>query len=390
MIPRALASLAAFYFCIYGAFGAILPFLALVLRGRGLSEAAVGGLILWIPAASVWAPPVWGWAADRFRIRPVLMRGASLGAAAALSVLAARPGVLATWLAVVAFGFFRAPLGSMADAATYAALGPMGHRYARVRVWGSIGFVAVAAGLAPQFSLEATLWLAVAGHALAAAVAFGIRMPPASPSDGQPSVWARVAATVRRERLAPLWVGTLLYASASGIYDGYFGLRLEDLGHGPQFVGWAWGLAVTAEVAVLAAAPRWIRRVDRSAALALLSGVAAVRWLLLGLLEDPRVLLGSQLLHGLTFGLWYLVLVQRFQARAGEGERTSLQALAASGMGGGLMVGVGVGGAVYDRWGSGGAFLLAAGMSLAAGVAYTIESRILAGQVRRGMETSSA
>jgi PPP family 3-phenylpropionic acid transporter len=93
-------------------------------------------------------------------------------------------------------------------------------------------------------------------------------------------------------------------------------------------------------------------------------GVTAIRVALTGLVHDPVLLIGIQVVHALSFGVWYLTSLATLSSLIPERWRATGQALFTStvfGIGGGA--GTLLSGFIFDWLGSRALFLSAAGAS---------------------------
>jgi len=365
-----------FYFFSFGALGALFPFLPLLLSARGLDAVQISWVMVLNPASNLLIPPLWSALADMLNARLVLLQVASVGCCAGCLLLLPAWGLWGNLLAMAFFSIFRAPLTSLADAAVYSALGGRRAPFSSVRVWGSIGFglcVLVLGRL--KGSMQPTLLLGITGAIyLASAVALlPLRKPPYLRERG---VLRQSLQIMAHAPILLFLVASALYYVGHSTYDAYFSLHIRSLGYGDEFIGLAWAIGVGVEVAVMLVAPRFMGRFRSGLLLALCGAVAGVRWLALSLLVDAPGLLALQSLHGVTFGLWYLALVQYIQNRAPDHLRTSLQSLTLSSMGLGMVLGYIGGGAVLGRWG--GAWLYrAASVSAAAAMVVYLLSLLL-------------
>jgi len=192
---------------------------------------------------------------------------------------------------------------------------------------------------------------------------------------------------VRTKAALALLAGNAAYYGAHAIYDAFFSLHLRRLGFGDLFVGGAWATGVLVEIAVMFAAPARLGGGERRSGALLCGATAAacLRWSLLSWLEAPGPLLAQQALHGITFGLWYLSLVQQIQATAPERLRTTLQSFAAASIGLGATAGYQLGGRLFAAGGGAACFRLALGAAGLALLCY-LASYLL---TRRGAPRSS-
>lgn len=362
--------LAAYYLAVFLGLGAVLPFLPLVFEARGFSAREVGLLLVIGPCANLVAPPAWAWLADTFGIRARLMSLAPLGCALGVLLLIVDRGVASAVTAMVVYSVCRGPIVPMADAAAHAELGHDASGFARIRVWGSVGFVTGALALgALEGSGRAVMLFgsAAAAYVLAAAIATRrkVRWQPR-----QTGVALMALREARARGLVGLFAGGVFYYFGHGSYDAFIGLHLRSLGFGDEVVGLAWAAGVVVEIGLMLVIRPVIQRVA-GAKLLVVAGVASVvRWSLLSWVTSAEAIIAVQSLHAVTFGLWYLAMVGYVQARASESLRTTIQALAHASMACGMVVGYTVGGAVFERSGGALLFRLGAGAAVMATLAY--------------------
>ncbi|MGR8932158.1 MAG: MFS transporter, partial [Gammaproteobacteria bacterium] len=134
--------LSGFYFFYFATLGAFLPFWSLYLKQIGFVADQIGELTAMMVATKIVAPYLWSWLADK--------RGRSLGLIRLMALLACvcycgflyRQDYL--WMAAVtiAFSFFWNAVLPQFEAATIQHLSDEPQRYGRIRLWGSVGFIA--------------------------------------------------------------------------------------------------------------------------------------------------------------------------------------------------------------------------------------------------------
>jgi PPP family 3-phenylpropionic acid transporter len=363
-------ALSAFYFFTFGGIGAVMPFLPILLRARGLTATQIGTVMLLAPLSGLVVPPLFGWVADAFRARLALLRVVGLGCGVgALAFLWVGSFGAALW-AMALYSFFRAPVVPLADAAAHGALGEQAHRFARIRIFGSLGFSAFALAVG---QLEGPthpalmVGLAVGAHALSALSTARLRSPP---MEKQARVLAEAMQFILQPRMLALFVGSALYYVAHGAYDVYFGLHLTALGHSDGFVGLAWMVGVMCEVGLMLVAPRLLEGRTGEIYLFVAGLTATLRFALLSTVTGQAAILATQALHAVTFGLWYLALVRYVQVRAPARARATVQAVAQGATALGSMAGSLAGGRLMEAAGGGAVFQMAAGAAAAAAVFY--------------------
>jgi PPP family 3-phenylpropionic acid transporter len=356
--------------------GALLPYLSLVLAARGLDASQMSWIMVVMPLCNLFIPPLWGTLADAFDARLPLLRLASLGCSGAALLLLPHWGPGGSTFALGLLSFFRAPMISLTDATTYQQLGGPRVDFSKIRVWGSIGFAffCLLLGLLKGSERSGLLITATSGiYFLSFLSTLPLRLDrqrgPYRQTTRQ-DLLRETLAILSRPPMALFLLATVFYYFGQSSYDGYFGLYAKSLGFDDTFVGLAWGLAVGAEISLMLLAPSFIHRWPSTMLLIICSMVAVLRWAALSLLSSFVPLLAAQLLHGVTFGLWYLSMVKFVQGRAPDALRTSLQSVALSCMGLGMVIGFFFGGQILFYYGGRWLFGLASIISLGALMLY--------------------
>lgn len=304
--------LSAFYFFYFAVLGVLVPYWGLYLKELGFGPGHIGILMAIPLATKIVAPNIWGWLAD------TVSRGASLlPLASALALVIFSTLFLADsflWLAIgmVGFSFFwNATLPSM-EAITLNFLGDRWHRYGVVRLWGSVGFILLvgsmgwvvdaygASTVLPAITLLlAGMWLSVVSVP-GSGTADPARQAPAG--GGHPALQPHVAAFL---------LCCMLMQAAHAPFYVFFTLYLEHYGYNKSLIGGLWALGVLAEILVFVFMHR-LFGVFRIAALLQASfAVTVVRWLLVAAFpEFLSVIVFSQLLHAVTFGVYHAAAIQ--------------------------------------------------------------------------------
>lgn len=376
--PGLYPRLSAFYLCYFGAIGVIVPFFSFYLQHAGFSAVAIGQLMAIPMAMRILAPGFWGWAADHTGRRELTLRVGALLATGGAALLWGASGYLAVAIGLAAFSLPWSGLLPQFEATTLSHLGVRPHRYGRVRLWGSVGFIlaVVLGGLV--FAGAGVSRVPLALLLLVAATTAAIWLVPPPPRTPATQASPRLGAALRRPWVLALLAACVLQQAAFGPYYVFFTIYLDRLGYGTAAAGlfWAWG--VVAEVVVFLITPWLIERFGSRPLLVFALAASAVRWLLTawGAHWLP-VLVLAQTLHMAAFGLFHAVAVLLFH-RAFPGRLQGRgQALYSA-------LGFGVGGALGSlasgyAWTAGGPALAWTGAAVLAGIAALVAWRGLAG-----------
>ena len=370
-------ALAAYYFWYFAAVGVFEPFLTPWWQQVGFTSAEIGALNAIMPGVACVAPFLWTAYADATRKGDrIFLLNSCLAALAALLL------PLLTWMpavvvAVIVFAAVRAPLIPLANAMAFQALGGRRQGYAGIRLWGTAGYILTAV-LAGSLVDAIGLRLVLAGVALTLALCGTIAWVGRSRERVMlPPVSLRGILERLRDRQFLLVVVAAGGAWMSyGPYATFYTIHLDGLGFSRSFAGLAWAAAATSELVVMLLWHRiapWLH--PRTW---FLLGLAAnpVRWLLAAIATEAPLLLATQSIHALSFGVFYLAAVERVDALAPPGLRATAQGVfAAVTFGVGGLLGNLAGGLTYELLGMRRLYLAAAGISLLATVLYWAGTR---------------
>lgn len=323
-----------------------------------------------VPAMGLVGPPLFGLAADAFGLHGALLRIACAGAFLAFALVALTAalghslGFTALFLIFIVFAFFRSPMIMMADVATMEEVRGTSTTYARVRLTGSLGFLAavVAAGRTVDPTSPSALPIAVSA-ALFAALLASWAIPARASAPPVPAL-AHARALLRSPFFRRFLLVAFLSQIAHSCYDLCFSLHLRDRGASDDRVGLAWGLGVVAEVALMAGSAPLFRRAPASRLLALALLGASLRWALVAFVPSVSALLVLQPLHALSFALMWITCLTITRERAPVGALATAQGLFSAVIAAGGVSGMMVWGALYR--GAGGAFTFTCASAIAA------------------------
>lgn len=404
---------AAFYFVLFVGLGAQMPYLPVYYRWLGFTGREIAALGSVSPVALMLVPPVWGFVADRTGGPARLVRFATAGAAICLAPLLWARSWGSTLATLMVWALFASPVGSLVDTLAVAAARSAGTSFARLRLFGSLGFVAGSFGFgwhlghggAPHHVPPTAIGLAVivatsaallvrapasdrpggaiwgdaggAGSARDAAAHEGAANAPPSVRDG--------VALLGEARLVVFLLSAMLHWASFSPFNLFFAVHLSTLPGGAVWVGPSFAVAVLAEATVMAAPPGWLDRRGFVGPLLVVFGMTAARWAAMSTLDGGASMTALQAVHGLSFGAFYVIAVGHVDAMVPARLRATGRALfAASVFGLGGIGGNALAGVVHDVWGPRGAFVGAAALDVLAALALLPAARLHARFARRG------
>jgi MFS transporter, PPP family, 3-phenylpropionic acid transporter len=369
------APFAALWLFYYGAIGLFNPYSPLWLSHLGYSTLTIGAFASLQSWTRIVAPYGWGWLADHGGRRVALLRMATLLSALAAAALwwVREAGVWPLALAVAALYLANGAVTPIGESLLLKQLHGGGgldtRRYGRVRVWGSIGFIASVLAFGVVLELAGIRALPLFTFALFALLAWAAwRLPlrhDVSATAAQPrvSVWP----VLRQPVVRWFFAGVMLTVLAHTALYAFFSLYLQQLGYGKPAVGALWAVSVAAEIVFFALAGRHFAHLNDYRWLVLAALVTAVRFAATAAFGHvPAVLVLAQLMHAITFAAQHMACTSLIARHFPDRLRTRGSALYSMlGYGVPGVVGGVAGGALSERFGLAAVFWAAALAALA-------------------------
>ncbi len=365
MAPRSLLNiLRTFYFFNYGALGAFFPFLPLLLALRGLTPIQISWVMVIVPLFNLLIPSLWGGISDAIRARVLFLRLASIGSGLTALLLLFPWGFIGSMFSVAIFSFFRAPLASLIDSTTCASMAGQKADFGRVRVWGSIGFGVFVLAIGYHNGSNSPLFLIIVTCITYCLAGLTTMFLHSSPLQREKGILNQVKHYIARPSMLLFLLGNAFYYLAHAVYDAFFSLHLKHIGFSDPLIGKAWAIGVAAEIVAMFITPPLLLKAPSALLLCVCAVASIIRWSMMSVAYQASTVLLLQALHGITYGLWYLSIVEFVQAAVPEKMRTSIQAISLSATGLGAVIAYLIGGRLFQHVSSSATFYLAAGSSV--------------------------
>jgi len=360
--------LATFYFFFFSLLGLVVPYFSPYLKSIGMSAVQIGYLLGAFHLSRLYAPGIWGYVADRFGHRLLIVRLGALGGLLSAWLIPGQLEFLTLWLCMLLYSFFWNAILPQFEVITLQHLAQRANEYGRVRLWGSVGFIIavllggelfIGEGIAnvPYSFVLAMLLILIASFWVpdSKEVHSGIKPAP-----------GLIRATLRRPEVIRFLLMIFFVQMAHGPYNGFYTLLLQQFDYGGTAIGWLWSLGVIAEIVLFGVLHRlWLRfGFEQVLIMALIMGV--IRWLMLAYLPQFLwALVIAQLLHAASFAVVLasgIRLVKELFPAGSEGRGQAIHASFGFGLGG--VIGSVVAGYLWESTGYEFAFLFAAAASL--------------------------
>ena len=378
-----------FYFVSMMVVGVSAPYFPPYLQGLGFSGRQLSTVLSVPPLLALAVPLAWAWIADRSKQHARILRIACTCACVAFLPLVFARRFATILPAYFGYALFYVGIGGLTDSLAIARM-QAGGDYGRMRVWGSAG--CMVAALITGLLLT---WRA-AGHpadplvpgliftALLAAAVAARRLHGMGESGARPHL-RDLRQLFASPRFRLLLLAAPLHWACCAPYNAFFGILLRDRHLPPAALGVSFCVGVLGEMLVFVRFSRLRARLDLDTMLAIAFGASALRWLLVSQIDSIAAVIGMQLLHCLTYGLFWAAGVAVVGESAPPHLRATGQAFfVISVVGVGNIIGNFGAGALYDLGGTASYAFLAAGFAELIPLALTLAAR------RRRLQAAAA
>lgn len=299
---RGLRTVKILYFLIFGAIGALFPFLNLYYYTIGLSGTQIGLINTVAPMVGAFSNVFWGMLNDRFGQIRFLLALATLGAIFAVLVLSFADEFIWIVPAVAMLSLFGNPMNSLLDSTTLRLLGDHPEDYGKYRVWGAYGFIitsSITGFILESFGNGWMFWM-YAGTMVGFLVT-SLTLPAQPAALMHVSLLRGMGAMVRR----PAWLvfAASLFLTWFAVFGGFIfiGVTMKMMGGGNQLVGLASTVAAVAELPVLLNSPKFLKRFGAGGLMAIGMLGYAVREALYAIMQAPTWALAINAMQAVTY-----------------------------------------------------------------------------------------
>jgi PPP family 3-phenylpropionic acid transporter len=313
-VPVQAFSFALFLFCYYAHAGTWSTYATLFFADKGMTVAQIGVLMSMIQVLRIVGPNVWGYVADHYDRRVLVLRMAGCAALIGFSGFFFGGTFGHFMLAMIILNLFTSGQAPICEALMLSEMKGDLTYYGRIRMWGSIGFivsVTLASIALEHYGIMTLPWLAAALLVFTILAAFRLKDVPRRLHKEAPPL---LSALLRRREVIAFFLSTALMVSAHASLYTFYSLYLERNGYSKTVIGAMWSLGVLAEVLLFYFQAPLFRRWGARRMMYLALGVAVLRFVMIGAGSHMLwLLIAAQVMHALTFALHHSSSVMTLQ-----------------------------------------------------------------------------
>ncbi|MDH6370518.1 PPP family 3-phenylpropionic acid transporter [Paenibacillus sp. PastF-3] len=307
-----LSKLRGFYLFLGLAGGSFGSYLSLLLVHNGLNSGQIGILMATGTLVAITIQPMWGIISDRYnQTRLVLIL--SVAVPALLAVFYRSEYFIVLLMVYTASTIFSSTQAPIADSYAISAANRAGATYGSIRLMMSIGAAlgAYAGGVYVSTFSVSTIWLPfLFFNLIAVLIAFTLPKQAEENHMMRQSFTQGVRQLLGNRVFLAFLGGSFLVNQTMAAFGTYFVIAFQSVGGSTRYAGIALFLASVTNVPSMLFASKVIKRLGRERTLLLGALIYVLRWGIQVAFPYPSVMIGVQVLHGLSFGFFYIAAVE--------------------------------------------------------------------------------
>ncbi len=349
--------LPAIFLVYFVALGLLIPYLPKYLQELGFTGQQISYINMMGPLATIFATPIWGLIAGRSGNLPRLLRILTFGAMLTLAPILGLKSFIAIAIIIAVYSTFLTSISPLIDALAVADAKRRGTEYARMRLFGSIGYTVALIGFGFALEFKVSLWTMLPSALLflfvTGVMMFSLKNDEVVNRPSPPTLHDSAKLLARPEVLLFMLSG-MVHWGTMATYNSFYAIHMTDMKTPQYYIGLGMAAGVVTEILAMWHF-RWIRERIPLLPLLLIGEFATVaRWLATGQTENGVLLAALQAVHGLSFGMYFPACIDYLERVTPSTMRSTGRALFASiAMGVGPALGNLLAGAMYDSAGRG-------------------------------------
>ena len=329
------------YFWYFSILGLVVSFLPIFLDGNGFSSIEIGEILAIVTATKIVGPSLWAILADKTGKQLTIIRLGALLTCLCFSLLFFVQSYWPITFVLALFSLFWTAILPQIEVLTLTSIRRSAKIYARIRLWGSIGFIVLALLSGELLNVFGSQTFTIIGLIILIFLYLStlfIKQPRMGRAS-QTKQGRIVDKLLARGFIAFFIAGLLLQVSFGPFYS-FFALYLRDLNYPAFAAGFYISLGVVAEIGIFIIAGRIYQLFGAVWLISLSILISALRWYLTGTMADNAIILFVvQLMHAASFGLYHSASIQYLQQHFDSNQQNRGQAIYIGGV-------YGVGGAL--------------------------------------------
>jgi len=331
-----------FFFLYFAYVGLVSPFASLFFLDRGFSVIEIAALMSMLQITRIIGPFSWGWLSDYLSNRIGIIRFCACLAALVFTTIYFLHSYIGFFIWMFVLHTILSSLMPLGESATVHALfkdNSFDKRYGRLRLWGSIGFIAMVLFAGELFQRKGIELYPLVGTFVLMTLALVTFLLHEPKMERRKMVKGELLVVLFNPDVRWFLLSGFFMQFAHAALYVFYSLYLADLGYDKLQIGLFWALGVSAEVLFFYFQSKVLSRVDPEVVLQASFGIGVIRFALMAFLPFTSILIIAQLLHAGTFAAHHSAatkLLQRWFTGPLQARGQALMATVSYGFGGTL------------------------------------------------------
>ncbi|MRH44271.1 MFS transporter [Aquibacillus halophilus] len=297
-------------FSFHAANTVIVSFLPLFLQFKGLNGTQIGWVLAIGPMAAIISQPFWGYMSDKYQTVKRIIMICLIGVLLFSTIFFQMDSLTTILIMGASLFFFAAPVGALGDSLSQRRADALGKSFGGIRMWGSIGFATsslLVGEILSVVGIKHILWPYLFFATLALLVTFILKDVKV---ETKPIQFSDVKVLLKNKPFIIFLFFIMFLTITHRANDSFIGIYIASLGGSESIIGLSWFIGVTSEALVFAFAAFWFRKFHPLIFIIAAGLLYSFRWFSYSIIDDPSIVVAFQVLHGLTFGVFYLSAFQ--------------------------------------------------------------------------------
>ena len=329
-----------FFFLYFAYVGLVSPYASLFFLDRGFTVIEIAVLMSMLQITRIIGPFSWGWLSDYLSNRVGIIRFCACFAAVTFLAIFYLHTYMAFFVWMFVLHTILSSLMPLGESATVHALfkdNSFDKRYGRLRLWGSIGFIAMVLFAGELFQRKGIECYPIVGAVVLLVLALVTFRLHESKRERHTMVKGELLVVLFNPDVRWFLLSGFFMIFAHAALYVFYSLYLANLGYEKLQIGLFWALGVFAEVIFFYFQSKVLSRLDAEVVLQGAFGVGIIRFALIAFFPSLWVLILAQVMHAGTFAAHHSAatkLLQRWFTGPLQARGQALMATVSYGLGG--------------------------------------------------------
>jgi len=325
---RETLTLRGFSFIAYSTQALVVSFLPLYFLDKGYNESQIGFLYSVGPMISIFANMLTGYSSDKYQTIVKILRLLFLFQFIAIGSLHAVNSFSITCLIMTAFYFCQTPVNPLSDSLIMLSSKFTGTPYALIRIFASLGFAISAYSFGVvlrNIGTNHTINLMLITILLSFVVTFF--MKDYYGSNSKKFEFSGLITLLKQKKVMFFFFLVFLISTSHRMYEGFLAVTLRQVGASDSLVGLAWLISALSEIPILFLLGKYGHKFKEIPLLVFASLMYALRMWLLSIITEPQWVILTQMMHSVTFGVYFSTAIRYISYLLPDQFRSSGQAI---------------------------------------------------------------